>query len=283
MSLSQATCPAVNGQEALVDELVGIDLITLDLKLAFKQPGCPLCRLRFQAAQRYLRDLLWENVNDAEIRGHLIHALGFCSEHAWQLQQTEETLWADGLGTGIIYEDLSTRALAGLEEFINAHERQPTPPRRHRTWNVWADRWCGRKAHPFGGRAADGAFPAGLKPQERCRVCEMLDEREATFLAWMIRGCAEAEFQGWYRESDGLCLPHLRQALVMAEREDPAVALFLARVSHEKLNRLTTQLREYLRKHSWQYHEEPISPEEHASWIRAVAFFAGEQPERMLK
>jgi len=266
-----------------MDKPVGIDLITLDLKLAFKQPGCPLCHLRYQAAQRYLRNLLWENVNDAEIRGHLVRALGFCPGHAWQLQRTEEALWADGLGTGIIYEDLATRALTGLEAYMRAHERQSAPSYGRGKWNTWVDRWRERKIRLLAEPSADGAFPAGLKPQERCRVCEMLEEREATFLAWMIQGCAEAEFQRWYRESDGLCLPHLRQALVMAEQEDPAVALFLACVSHEKLNQLTTQLREYLRKHSWQYHEEPMSPEERSSWIRVVAFFAGEQPERVLK
>jgi len=38
-------------------------MITLQLKIAFQQPGCPLCYLRNQTAQRYLRRFLWENVN----------------------------------------------------------------------------------------------------------------------------------------------------------------------------------------------------------------------------
>lgn len=120
-------------------------------------------------------------------------------------------------------------------------------------------------------------LPAGLTAQERCRVCVIIDQSEETYLIWLINGCLEPEFQEWYNVSDGLCLPHLRQALVMAGPSQPVAARFLAQVGHDKLAQWIGRLREYLRKHNWQYHEETMLPEERSSWIRIVAFFAGER------
>jgi hypothetical protein len=258
-----------------------MDLIMVDLKRAFEQSGCPICRLRRRTARRYLHSLLWENVNDPGTRAHLVRALGFCHAHAWQLQQMEKSLWGGGLGTGIIYEDLATRALAGLEAYVNAWEPAPDRPHRWRRcvrrfgklWKRWL--WRPVAVHP------DGALPPGLAPQQRCRACEITDSSERTNLAWLVKSCAQTEFREWYRASDGLCLPHLRQALALAEREDPAVALFLAQTGYEKLTRLTMQLREYIRKHAWEYRDEPKLPEEQSSWVRAVAFFAGERWEAL--
>lgn len=252
-------------------------MITLQLKIAFQQPGCPLCYLRNQTAQRYLRRFLWENVNDVESRTHLVRSLGFCPLHAWQLQRTEEALYADGLGTGIVYEDLATRALEGLEEYLRAAARsQSSPPRRQR-WEKWL-RWLRERfAVPTATPTRSAPLPPGLTAQERCRVCVILDQGEETYLIWLINGCLEPEFQEWYSASDGLCLPHLRQALVMADPGQLAAARFLAQVSRDKLAQWTGRLREYLRKHSWQYHEETMLPEERSSWIRVVAFFAGER------
>lgn len=256
-----------------------VDLITLELKLAFEKPGCPICRLRHTAGQRYLRSLLWENVNDGGTRVHLVRALGFCYAHAWQLQQMEKSMWHDGLGTGIIYEDLATRALAGLKAYMRTQDRAMARRRRWRRWRKWIAtalcRWFSQPAS----LTSDPPLPPGLIPRDRCRVCELEENSEETHVAWLVKGCAEPRFQRWYQASDGLCLPHLRRALALAEREDPAVALFLARTCQEKLARLTMQLREYIRKHAWEYRDEPKLPEEQSSWVRTVAFFAGERRE----
>jgi len=116
------------------------------------------------------------------------------------------------------------------------------------------------------------AFPAGLVPSEGCRVCQIGRKTEQT-LEWLVKHCAEEEFRGWYRASDGLCLPHLRGAHEIAESQKTRV--FLIDTAEEKLGTLAGQLREYLRKHNWDYRDEPKLSEEQSSWIRAVEFFVG--------
>lgn len=262
---------------------MSIDLIALELKLAFRKPGCPICRLRHRAAERYIRSVLWENVNDGETRMHIVRSLGFCHTHAWQLQQTEARAWQDGLGTGIIYEDLTKRALAGLEAYLHDQERhvarlraQPNRWRRRLARiGQWWRRSFGRQAKADSGEQ----WPPGLNPRGQCRVCEISGGSEATYLEWLIRGCRDAEFQEWYCASDGLCLHHLRRALAQAGREHPEAALFLARTARDKLDRLAVELREYIRKHAWEFRHEPKLSEEQSSWIRAVAFFAGDRAE----
>ncbi len=257
-----------------------IDLIALQLKLAFQEAGCPLCRLYHQAADRYIRNLLWEHVNDGETRLHFVRSLGFCPTHAWQLQQTEMATWGDGLGTGIMVEDLTGRILRELEIALGDLEQKvarPSPPAWQRWWRHLSQWWRHRLARSARASANNG--PPGLWPRGRCRVCELSENSEATYLEWLVRGCLQPDFQEWYRASDGLCLPHLRRALALAGPKRTQAALFLARVAHEKLTRLDGELQEYIRKHAWEFRHEPKLPSEQSAWIRAVAFFAGEMPE----
>lgn len=261
-----------------------MDLITVDLKLAFQQPGCPLCRLRSRSAARYIHTLLWENVNDGETRMHIVRGLGFCPTHAWQLQQMEALAWGDGLGTAIIYEDLTTRAIAGLDAYLREQEgkvaRLQAQPSRWRRWLTWASQRWRRWLGLLTGSPTE-YLPTGLVPYAPCRVCQISAGSEMAYLRWLVRGCAQPEFRDWYGASDGLCLGHLRQALALAEQEQPEAALFLGRTARTRLNRLVRGLHGYIRKHAWELRHEPKLPEEQSSWIRAVAFFAGERPEVM--
>jgi hypothetical protein len=114
----------------------------------------------------------------------------------------------------------------------------------------------------------------GISPQQPCHACKIVDRSEETNLAWLVRESADPKFRAWYAASDGLCLPHLRRALAQAEEAE--TARFLVEVVVNKLTPLLADLQEYGRKHIWQFKQEPKYPWEQASWIRAVAFFAGE-------
>jgi hypothetical protein len=49
-----------------------------DLRQAFGEPGCALCRLLAQAADGYIDSLLWELVNDPALRLELNQTRGYC-------------------------------------------------------------------------------------------------------------------------------------------------------------------------------------------------------------
>jgi len=178
-----------------------MDLLIVSLKVAFRQPGCPICRLRRESERRYLFGFLWENVNDAGVRVKLVNSLGFCRRHAWQLQAMEERVWGDGLGTAIVYEDLVRRAHAALQNSTN-HNR----------------------------------VPSGLRPRAQCRVCEIGENTEQSYVTWLLRGCKDAEFRKWYRSSDGVCLPHLRHVFAVDGEQTRAAKSFLIETAVEKLH-----------------------------------------------
>ncbi|MFQ5596301.1 MAG: DUF6062 family protein [Anaerolineae bacterium] len=249
------------------------DMISLQIKLACREAGCPLCRLRRDSERRYLFGFLWENVNDGSIRKHLVQALGFCPDHAWQLQEIEQTRWSDGLGTAIVYEDLTNRALKALQTYRDTLADRRLPLReRLRGWvgGLVDDRGPARHDR------ASAQGPADLVPRATCRACDIGDDADRRYVAWLVRDCVEsADLHQAYQDSDGLCLPHLRQAL--AEEGDPEAARFLVDVAIEHAGNLVEDLSEYIRKHIHEYRREPMSDNERESWIRAVAWFAGEK------
>jgi len=87
-----------------------------DLREAFAEPGCAVCRLVANAVDRYFRTLLHERVNDPGVRERLRASFGFCREHSWQLQRR-----GDPLGISILWRDLLTQRV------------QPENKRRGRT------------------------------------------------------------------------------------------------------------------------------------------------------
>lgn len=255
-----------------------MSLISISLQIAFREPGCPVCRIRQETERRYLFHLMYEGVNDGMTRMHLIRSLGLCPEHAWALQATEQEWWHDGLGIGIIYEDLARR----VHNILSASLARSSWARlqRRTRWRRWleergrAGRWLARWL-PAGVPAQP--LLSRLSPSGPCRACELVGESVETHLSWLVRQMADREFRERYAASDGLCLPHLRRALEIAEDEEAVRCL--VEVAATKLDDLVTNLKEYVRKHDWNNRAEPKYAWEQASWLRAVAFFAGEAPE----
>jgi hypothetical protein len=253
------------------------DVFTIDLRQAFREPGCPICRLRAQMDRRYLYNLLYENVNSVTTRMHIARSQGLCPEHAWELQAIEQEHWSDGLGVGIIYGDLASHVVGTLSAYLDANparrvaRRARLRERLERSGTV--ARWLGRRL--LRASPADSLLKK-LAPVEPCRVCERIGELVGINLGWLVEQIADAEFLALYAASDGLCLPHLRRALALA-RDEEAVRR-LAEVALNRLAPLATDAGEYVRKMDWNNRHEPKHPWEQVSWVRAVAFFSSEAP-----
>ncbi len=87
--------------------------IYFELLDALKERGCPICFLINSRVHKLMENLLYENVNDIEIRKKIKESLGFCNLHSWQLKK-----FADGLGLSIIYEDLLNVIKNKIKEFL---------------------------------------------------------------------------------------------------------------------------------------------------------------------
>lgn len=227
-----------------------------DVRDALDEPGCAVCRLKSRAGERYLDGLLWENVNDPGVRRRVREARGFCHDHAWQLVRP-----AAALGVAIIHRDVLRTVLDVLQE-----ARFQSPP------------WLSlQRAHEALDAEQPSAATAGLvsqlEPQAPCPACKQEAEMEAIYLDALLEELpGEDGLLVTYRESDGLCLLHLSQALARLRDED----IFQALVDAQKAiwQRLVGDLDEFIRKNDARFRDEPWGDERDA-WLRAIAAVSG--------
>jgi hypothetical protein len=218
-----------------------------EVREACAQAGCPLCRLATEAVDRYLDAILYEDVNDPEMRAKLSASQGYCHTHAWRLTAQG----GSALGIAIVYQDLVRQA---------------------------ARRLAGARLEPGGllRRAGTGAAVRALTPEARCPACAHRDEMERLSLTTLVEALAQRDkaMQAALEGSAGLCLPHLRRALEVTQ--DEAGFAFLRGLMEAKLKALAAELDEFIRKNDYRFSHEGFGAEGD-SWQRAIGVVVGER------
>lgn len=219
-----------------------------DFLEALDEEGCPICRLALRSVVRWLHTLSYECVNDVPTRDRLRAARGFCPRHAWQLI----TEARNPFGAGIIYHDITGATCELLASSGGGG---------------------GRGLGGLLGNRGRGLPPAGrLAPQVECPACEEQRLAEERYLTVCLEQMGNQQFRARYEQSEGICLPHLRQALArngQGERLATLVAVEL-----EKLAALRAELAEYVRKNDYRFQYEPKGEEQLAPQ-RAIRKFGG--------
>jgi hypothetical protein len=236
-----------------------------DLKALLSRPGCPICQVSHLAARRYVESLHWEHINDPVTRVKFLEAWGYCPTHTRLVAHVEQAMFNDWLGTNILYESLSRYVYQRLAQQPLPHPHPAPQPRPlGRLWR-WLERLRVRLTSP----------PAPTA----CPVCTAAASSARNALAGLLEALEqEAEtWQALYRESDGLCLHHLRQALTLGVRYPQAVA-FVRQTALARLTRQIAAMNEYIRKHAWEHRDEPLSEAEQRAWQENLAFFSGYPP-----
>jgi len=245
-------------------------LALIYLKQALRQPGCPVCRCCLDQETRYLRFLLWENVNDVETRVRMAQSLGFCGRHARQLWRMEQEELGMMLGNSIIYESMVQLALYKIADTRSLMTEQ-------RASTSWVRTLLGRLGLDHYGRPPNRE--RFLVPNQACRVCELGEEAAAHYGDVLADLLSQDEFQDMYKHSDGVCLPHLRVMLQCAQSE--AGLEYLIRKTEERLERLGDDLRGVGRKYSVSHGGESFTTSESLSVERAIAFLTGSVPSQV--
>lgn len=223
---------------------------TYDLLDAFEEDGCPICRLGLHSVAHYIESINYDSVGDQGIRTQLQKSLGYCNLHAYQWLQA-----AVILGTANIYRDV-VRVI---------HDDLQT--RSHHA-HALGDRVLSL----FGDRSADEEAEDLIVPSASCPICVVLAETEQRLVKTLIHGLADAGFRSAYDASSGLCIPHLRLALLSAATQASYETLKAHALRTEET--LIAQLSEIIRRHDYRYMHEP-SGEEKGAAARAVAHVAG--------
>jgi len=93
-----------------------MDLIGLKLKKAFEKEGCPICRLLEEFEDSQIETVLYEHVNDPEVRKLFSESLGLCTRHAWKiLQKSQSNPLLGPLGVAVIYEHVLSLYINSLK------------------------------------------------------------------------------------------------------------------------------------------------------------------------
>jgi hypothetical protein len=212
---------------------------------ALKTPGCALCTLGKTAVTNFMDNMLYEYVNDAGMQQKLMEAHGFCATHS-QLLLT----YHDALGITILYNAI----LRHLETELPQVQAESAT-------------WLGRLAEQI----SPDNDPPPLSAHAPCPACQIRDETAERALNVLNAQQADADLKTAWRASDGLCLPHLQQALYTL---DTAAYDFLLTHQRQVWYTLRTQLSEFIRKNDRRFQHEGFG-EESDAWRRAVQFTSG--------
>lgn len=214
-----------------------------ELQTALGEPGCAICALTGRTLERYFAGLVYERVNDTELRAAIRRAYGFCAAHGAMLRAARSAL-----GAAIIQRDVLRAAAAALAA---AQPDRPGPG--------WRAALLGQR------RAGPVAEPAGP-----CPACALADSAAADWVELLAR-----QYDGLrphFQASPGLCLEHLRAALAHPAGEqaqalrDDQLAIWA---------RLEAELATFIDNHDYQLAREAVGPERDA-YARAIALLSGD-------
>ena len=233
------------------------DAISFKLLKAMAKPGCAVCHLVDEAVSRYLDSLLYENVNDPGTRDRLRASQGFCREHARKVAGMR-----DAFGLAIIYRDI----LSSLGEALQ-HEGKSVP--------ISSPAPVGRERLRRGQH-----MERRLAPHHSCPACEVQEDVTQVSLQALVRGLDDEDMARAYDGSHGLCLPHLRAAVALADT--PATLKILVNKESQVVTSLVTELSEFIRKHDYRFTAEGFGAESDA-WLRAIMMMVGGLAEERLQ
>jgi hypothetical protein len=222
------------------------------LEKAFALGGCAICTAVHAAERKGIHSFLYEGMMFPVVRQKFLDGGGFCLRHFWMAKEIEEETWATGgFGLAILCEELARLADIGLTDVaaVDPNSR-PTLLKR-------------REARTF-------------LPGHDCMFCQDNRDKER-FLAEVLEELIEEHEFAEPLEDHGLCIRHGQLALQLWKDQGKREKLFgqlKARTSE-----LAADLREFIRKHDYQYRDEPAG-RERDSVFRAIRSFVGPNPCR---
>ncbi len=219
----------------------------------FPKPGCAVCNMLLRDGDSFLDSLMYEYVNDLNTHAAFRASRGLCNEHSWQLTD----YLGNALGIAILYRAAIDETL----KIIGQTSDKITPQSR-------LGRLLGASPEHSASSLADRLEPSGP-----CVACEMLIKSEKLYIQVFNDYLSDIPLQDAYRNSDGLCLPHFRQALRQAN--NPERLDLLLSIQCEIWAKLKAEIGEFEQKINQQISE--MTESEGNSWLRAIGRMAGEK------
>jgi hypothetical protein len=223
------------------------------LRRAFRKGTCPICAETIHEERRAIHSFLHEGMMSGQARKEFLDAGGFCSRHFWIAKEIEQECWpAGGIGVAILCENLLGRVLEGFPSSGLGEQRNPFGNL------LWWRRAVNRR-HLQG-----------------CTFCQSNENREKDVIVVLESLCDDKEFKQMLREGP-LCVRHATDAL--RSWRDAQKRGWLVQLVCEQMESLIDDLREFIRKHDWQYRNEVMGREADAV-VRSISVIAAPRDPR---
>ena len=199
---------------------------------------CPICAAQSQAVFDFFAHWQYAVSSEQDARRAFSAARGFCRVHTWQFERLASP---QGMSEG--YAPLIESAMAQLRPLIG-------------------------RAPEEGAAAVDALLPTS----ESCPACRLLRQIGSAQMARFMALIATSEGQESYRRSQGLCLPHLKAALLSSPSQE--VADFLLGEQANRLTEISEDMHNYLLKRD-ALRRGLLNDNEEDAWRRALLQLAG--------
>lgn len=239
-STLENTYYAVQSQKARlpiveVENMRKKDILYVSFNDAIKAGGCPICVYLDRAQRGSIESILYEHVNDVEIRKKLIKSLGLCSYHAWLMISIalENPLYGK-LGPAIIYEHM-------LREYINH---------------------------------LGGKFLAFEEVNSKCFLCRDLFKSEKEAISIFAERVETTDLLDRYSKNKSSVLCYRHYAAVVKTLSSEVLKRKLAEIQRRKIELILRSLGSFIEKHDYR-RKKPFTPEELFSLQLAVEALKG--------
>lgn len=230
-------------------------LSMIDLTEAFSKDGCPVCRMAKKDAEVYLHSLLFEGYRFPENHDKFRAGRGLCNSHAWFMEKQYRGAL---LNIATYYRGALNDVLKILEKGAPDSGGQP------------GGGFLGRLTG--GGAAPSSPLANKLEPTGPCVACEIRASSEKRNCRTVGEFITNERLNKVYRGSQGLCLPHFREALRAAP--DAPRQKELVAIQRDIWLALLAELDEFREMHDHRHTGEWMG-EEGDSWLRVLQAMAG--------
>ena len=204
-----------------------------------KTRTCPVCDALSRSVFDFFVSLENSLVKEAQVRNEFASIRGLCNLHTWQFQNV-----AAPQDVSLGYVPLVEAVAVSLKEIANGMEQH-----------------------------AD-AVTHLLPRNESCPACEAVRKEQVVQAARFLDYIATPDGQKFYRQSLGLCLPHLQAVLALKPPEE--IAKFLLNEQAEHFNDLADDMRSYTLKRD-AIRRGLLNSNEENAWRRALVQLVGER------
>lgn len=211
----------------------------ITLEEALGKEFCPLCRLVREAEERMIWFILYESTGDPKLRAKWDKEKGFCKYHNTLIKLTiTHGRLVSGSSIARIYETILDGYIRDLQEL-------------------------GRNSHS-----------KNLLTNIKCFFCSEKEELESSNITLFIDYLASEKGHKMFRNSSGLCNPHLALALSrLTEKNNNVLRHFLVEDHLSKLEKLKNNITELQRKERYDI-KQLTTDEEKNSWKEVLWRFS---------